>query len=512
MKISKFSDANIETLVLLLSVMIVGLCTIIYELLIGSISSYFLGDSVKQFSITIGLTMSAMGFGTYLSRLIKENLISWFIGIEIVLGLIGGLSVPILYQAYAVSDMYYPCMLILILIIGTLIGLEIPILTRVMEKYYALKTNISNVLSLDYLGALVATLLFPFILLPFFGLFSSALITGVINIAIGILNLWWFKDKLGPNMLNKFKSGALITSILLISMLITAKPIVKAWENSVYDDRVILSKQTSYQNIVLTRNKQDFRLYLDGNLQFSSIDEYRYHEPLIHVPFSLAPVKENILVLGGGDGLAVREILKYPQVKHITLIDLDPEMIKLAKTNKAFKKLNKGSFLNPKVTIKLEDAFKFLENSSSLYDVVIADLPDPNNTALSRLYSKEFHKLINKNLSKTGIFVTQATSPFFAKESFWCVNQTAKEAGFKHIYPYHAYVPSFGDWGFVMASNIKLDPKNIDIKVPVKYLDNETAVNLFNFEKDLYVKNIKYSSLDKPEILNYYLKGWKYWN
>jgi spermidine synthase len=300
--------------------------------------------------------------------------------------------------------------------------------------------------------------------------------------------------------------------IILSGLLISSNYLIKSWESNIYESRVLLSKQTKYQKLVLTKNKRDIRLYLDGNLQFSSVDEYRYHEPLVHIPLSLAPYKENILVLGGGDGFVTRELLKYPKIKKITLVDLDSEMIKIAKKNNYLKKLNHNSLQNPKVKIINGDAFKFLENTNEYYDVIIADLPDPNNSALARLYSKEFYKLVRSTLSRTGIFVMQSTSPFFAKEAFWCIDKTVKEANFKNTYPYHVYVPSFGDWGFIMATNFKINPEKIEITVPTKFLNNQTAKNLFNFEKDLATENIKYSTLDKPEILNYYLNGWKYWN
>ena len=182
-----------DSAILLFCVFVVGYCTIVYELLIGSISSYFIGDSIKQFSITIGLTMTSMGIGTLISRFFKKNLIYWFILIELLIAIVGGLSVPILYYVYSIQFLYYPIMCILIMIIGTLIGLEIPLLTRIMEEYFQLRENISNVLSLDYLGAFLASLAFPFILLPLLGIFNTSLSTGLLNLLIGILTFIWFK-------------------------------------------------------------------------------------------------------------------------------------------------------------------------------------------------------------------------------------------------------------------------------------------------------------------------------
>ena len=501
-----------ESVILLLSVFVVGFCTIIYELLIGSVSSYFLGDSIKQFSLVIGLTMTAMGLGTLASRVVKSNLIYWFILIEIILAIVGGLCVPVLYFAYMCEPVYYVVMFVLIMLIGTLIGLEIPLLTRIMEKYYDLRNNISNVLSLDYLGAFIATLAFPFLLLPLMGIFESSIFAGFLNLVVGIVNFYWFKDKITLKKRAKLRFWAVLILLLLGGFFICSKNLMKYWENNIFDDRVIFSQQTKYQKLIMTKNKEDIRLFIDGNVQFSSVDEHRYHELLIHVPMSLAKHKENILVLGGGDGLAARELLKYKEVKNITVVDLDEAMTNLAKNNRIVRELNEGSFLNDKVHIVNSDAFKYVENANQFFDVVIIDLPDPNNSSLARLYSREFYKLVGKKLAKDGLLVTQSTSPYFSSEAYWCVNETLKAAGFKNTYPYHVYVPSFGDWGFVMASNVKYEINKFALKVQTKYLDKETFKKAFVIEKDIQRTGIKFSTLDRPAILDYYLKGWRYWN
>ena len=502
-----------ESVILLLSVFVVGFCTIIYELLIGSVSSYFLGDSIKQFSLVIGLTMTAMGLGTLLSRVVKNNLIYWFILIEVILAIVGGLSVPILYFAYMCEPIYYPTMFVLIMLIGGLIGLEIPLLTRIMETYYDLRNNISNVLSLDYLGAFIATLAFPFLLLPVMGIFESSVFAGFLNLVVGVINFQWFKNKITVKRRKKLKFSFVLILLLLIGVFICSKDLMKYWENNIFDDRVIFSKQTKYQKLVMTKNKEDIRLFIDGNVQFSSVDEHRYHELLVHVPLSLAKYKNNILVLGGGDGLAAREILKHKEVQKITVVDLDEEMTNLAKTNRIVKELSQSSFENPKVKIINTDAFKFVENANEYFDVIIIDLPDPNNSSLARLYSREFYKLVRKKLAKNGLVVSQSTSPFFSPEAYWCVNETMKSAGFSNTYPYHVYVPSFGDWGFILASNVDVDfNKEFKFDIDTKYLDKETFKKAFVIEKDIQRTGINFSTLDRPAILDYYLKGWRYWN
>lgn len=499
--------------ILLFCVFAVGFCTIIYELLIGSISSYFIGDSIKQFSITIGLTMTAMGIGTLISRFFNKNLIYWFILVEVMLAIIGGLSVPILYYIYSIQFFYYPIMCILIIAIGTLIGLEIPLLTRIMEEYFQLRENISNVLSLDYLGAFLASLAFPFILLPFLGVFNSSISTGLINLIVGLLTFVWFKDKLTKKRRAMLRVQGVLIALLLVGVFIFSKEISMYLENSMYDDRVVFAKQTKYQKLVITKNQADVRLFIDGNVQFSTIDEYRYHEALVHIPMNLVKHRENILVLGGGDGLATRELLKYPEVKHITVVDLDKEMTDLAVKNRIMAELSEHSFENPKVKILNEDAFKYLENVKDYFDVIIIDLPDPNNSSLARLYSKEFYKVVKQKLARNGIVVTQSTSPFFSPEAYWCIEKSLKSAGFKYTKPYHTYVPSFGDWGFMLAGNRPIDENSIKISgIKTKFLDNNSVKSLFHIEKDVLRDNIKASTLDKPEILNYYLNGWRYWN
>ncbi|MFQ5544230.1 MAG: polyamine aminopropyltransferase [Nitrospiria bacterium] len=508
----KLVSSKKEISVLVISTFIAGLCSIIYELLISTASSYFLGDSVKQFSITIGLYMAAMGMGSYLSRLIKKELLSKFIAVEILLGFLGGMSVPILYFCYAYTSAYTTYMVLVILAIGILIGLEIPLLTRIMERYYTLKVNISTVLSVDYLGALIATLLFPFILLPFLGTFKSSLFFGMINMGIGFLNLWCFREVLNKNRSRTYLLTSTAVCLCLLTVFLSSSFLLRHWSDSLYEDRIIFTQQTKYQKIVMTKNKEDVRLFLDGNLQFSSIDEYRYHEALVHIPMSLSEKRNKILILGGGDGLAVREILKYADVQQITLVDIDPEMTRIASENRYIQKMNQESLNDDRVRIVHDDAFQFLkEEAADRYDVIIADLPDPNNPSLARLYSREFYRLVRVRLSNTGVFLTQATSPYFANKAFWCIDNTLKEAGMQTA-PYHVYIPSFGDWGFVLASPNHLDLEDIPIDVPTRYLDQEIVQTLFIFPKDMGEKTTVFSTLDKPLILSFYLDGWKHWN
>ncbi|MDN5849483.1 MAG: polyamine aminopropyltransferase, partial [Nitrococcus sp.] len=392
-------------------------------------------------------------------------------------------------------------------------GLEVPLLTRIMERHYALKVNLSNVLSMDYLGALLATLAFPFLLLPFLGVFRSAVLAGLVNMSVGFLNLWYFADRLPLRRRRVLWGATIAVTLVLGTTLALARGLLFAWSNDIYGDRVLLREQTPYQNIVLTRYQHDLRLYLNGNLQFSSLDEYRYHEALVHIPAGLVTGAMDVLVLGGGDGLAVRELLKYNRVRHITLVDLDPAMLRLARNNPHLLRLNQDALGASRVRLVSEDAFVFLRSSNHRYDLIIADLPDPNTVSLARLYSREFYRLVRYHLSPGGVFVTQATSPFYATAAFWTIASTLQAAGFQAVRPYHAYVPSFGDWGFVMATDRPLRAEALQVDVPTRFLREGFTESLFRFGADtLAERTHTVSTIDSPTVLTQYLAGWQYWN
>jgi spermidine synthase len=503
--------AKKHSVTLVFAAFVSGLCSIIYELLIATTASYFLGDSVKFFSLTIGIYMASMGIGTLISKYIDRDLLVRFVQIELVLALLGGLSIPALYFAYAYTGLFMYFYLFFTISIGILIGLEIPFLTRLMERYYQLKVNIANILSFDYFGALIATMSFPFILLPFIGVYQSSLLFGFINMSIGFAVLWMFSDEIGKKA-KALKRLTILLTVLLGGMIVFSHHFLEHWDQSLYDDRIVYSDQSKYQRIILTKDRDDIRLYLDGNLQFSSVDEYRYHEALVHIPFAVShkPI-ERVLLLGAGDGLAVRELLKHTEVKEIVLVDLDEKMVHLGKTNKYVTTLNKNSLQSEKVRIVIADAFGFLQENKSPFDLIIADLPDPNNNALARLYSKQFYHIIKDNLLAGGIFVTQSTSPYFAPRAYWSIAKTVQAAGFANLYPYHANVPSFGEWGFVMASDAKLNITKPELSVETKYLDKRNFPNFFAFDKDTIAKDVEINLLDKPILLDYYLRGWEYY-
>ena len=504
-----------ERHILIFSIFIAGLCSIIYELLISTTSAYFLGNSVKQFSLTIGIYMAAMGLGSYLSKFVTSRLLLVFIVVELALGLTGGLSVPILYYCFEQLSRpsYSVLMITLTTFIGILTGFEVPLLIRVMKQYYPLKENLANVLSVDYLGALIATLVFPFLMLPYFGIFRTSLLFGLLNIALGYLILLFFSRHLDKTIRRIIQGSLIVIPATFTALLIFADPILQRWDNEAFSHRTIYSKQTPYQHLVLTRNREDIRLYINRIIQFSSVDEYRYHESLALVPLQLAPYTKNVLVLGGGEGLLVRELLKEPAIEKIVVVDLDQAVFDLAIHNPYVSSLNEEALLHPKVTTITADASVYLQDINQLYDLIIADLPDPSNEEVARLYSTFFYQLVRNRLTPNGMFATQASSPFHTRNAFWCIFETLKESGFSQVVPFHAYVPSFGDWGFMLASNREIDPTQWQPEYPTRFLDTSQVQRMFEFEKDIINPgNLFPNRLDRPVLLEYYLQDWVRWS
>ncbi|MCB9438574.1 MAG: polyamine aminopropyltransferase [Anaerolineales bacterium] len=499
-----------ERATLLVSVLIIAICALTYELIIGTLSSYLLGNSVTQFSFSIGFFLFSMGIGALISRRIHHNEVQWFILIEITIGIFGGFSATILYAVFAATAIYYyTVMIVLILIIGACIGLEIPLLTRIVADRTHLSHALADVLSIDYLGSLVAALAFPLLLLPVLGVTQTAFLMGLFNIVVAGVILYRFQNRLHrPSRL--WGVIGFFTLAMFVG-LVNSGGIVEFLEQQLYEDRIIYREQSRYQRIVMTRNGDDIRLFLDGNLQFSTIDEYRYHEMLVHPVMSLTRSHEAVLVLGGGDGLVARELLQYPNVEQIIIVDLDSAMTDLARDYPLLREVNEDSLHNPRVQVINRDAYDFIQNGDGLYSVVIIDLPDPNNESLSKLYSEQFYRLLKQRLTPDGVFITQATSPYFARQAFWCIENTIAAAGY-HTLPLRTYVPSFGEWGFVIGSQTPISELSIPDGLDLRYLTPSVLANAQTFDPDTDKIEADVNTLDIPILVQYYLKGWRYWD
>jgi len=456
--------------------------------------------------------MASMGIGAFLSKVFKKDLIYNFILIELFLGLVGAFSVPLCYTYFLYADYegFNFFVFILISSIGILTGLEVPLITRILENDFSFEDNISNILAFDYLGALIATIAFPFFLLPFVGIYKSSLFFGLLNILVGITTFLFFRKEI---KLSKLRTRLValfsfcLVAIIVFSMF-ASKSFLQRWNNGIFKHAVIYNEQSSYQDITLTKNSDDFRMYLNGAIQFSSRDEYRYHEALVHLAMMQHPEPKNILLLGGGEGLAAREILKYKSVLNIDLVDIDPAITKLSSEMALISELNENALSSEKLNVKNEDAFTYLMEGKQQYDVIICDLPDPNTEGLAKLYSNAFYQLVLNHLSNAGIIVTQATSPTLTPNSFWCIEKTLEKVGFTHRYPFHVVVPSFGNWGFIMAAKMHLKLKYNDL-IETKFLERDMLKHMFYFPKDTRGVNVLPNNLDQPVLMEYYLEHWR---
>jgi spermidine synthase len=493
-------------IVLFISVLLIAACGLIYELIAGALASYLLGDSVLQFSTIIGAYLFAMGIGSWLSRFIDRALVARFITIELMVGLLGGFSSAFLFLAFTWASGFRILLYSLVTLIGILVGLEIPLLMRILKERFHFKELVANVLTFDYLGALGASLVFPLFLVPRMGLVRGAMVFGLVNAAVALWSTWLFREHLARPVAQRVSCALVV--VVLAAGLASADWITDTADAALYSDDVILAKTTPYQRLVVTKWKDDYRLYLNSHLQFSSRDEYRYHEALVHPGLASLPGARRVLVLGGGDGLAVREILKYPGVESITLVDLDPEMTRQFSTHPLLRALNADALKSPKVRVINADAFPWIERNGEMFDFAVVDFPDPNNYSLGKLYSTAFYRLLKRSISAGGLVVVQSTSPMFARQSFWTIVETMKHAGFQ-AYPYHVYVPSFGEWGFVIGAHNAWQPGGGQLPGGLRFVNADTIGAMFKFPPDLAPVPAEPNRLNDQVLVRTYDHEWR---
>ena len=550
-----FRKTSKESYVLYFTMFVMGACGLAYEYTLSKVASDILGNSVRQWAIIIGIMMFFMGIGSDLQKHFGiKNLVDKFILFEILIGLLGAFGPIALIFSYATFPSHYILVqYFFVTSIGLIIGFEIPLITRINETYIKeLKVNLGSVLKMDYIGSLVGSLAWIFLLPKFFTIVETAFVLGIFNLLVALFTCIFFK-----RLIARFKTLIFMT-IAVLALIIFGLISGKGWtsfsEQQLFRDKMVYSHTTIYQHIVLTESKSgDIKCFINGHLQFNSFDEFIYHENLVHPAMAIAPVRKNILILGGGDGLALREVLKYPDVQKVSLCDIDPEMTRLAQQNPHFLKMNSNSLNNSRLTIiennaltpgektTIEmldqkslnkdnfekvaevniinlDAAKFIEQISGVYDVIIIDFPDPNNPDLSKLYSDQFYHNIGKKLSAYGLFVQQSTSPVHAKEAFLCIGRTIESAGLAAV-PFHDNVPSFGEWGWFIGGNmnfysketLKAKLRNLsDLGVPTKYLIPELIHSSLYFGKDqLFTNNSDITSVASNNVYLYYLKAWQ---
>ncbi len=493
---------------LFLTVLVIATCGLIYELIVGTLASYLLGDSVTQFSTVIGVYLFALGIGAWLSRFIEKGLAQRFVEIELAVALTGGVSAPFLFATFSAGASFRVALYGTVTVVGTLVGLEIPLLLRIMKDQLQFKDLVSRVLTFDYLGALFASLLFPIVLVPRLGLVRTSLAFGLLNALVGLWSTWLLEPMLGA--VTRLRVKAVLVSAALLVGLAFGDEMTSLFEEQLYADEIIHSESSPYQRIVVTRGHRSFSLFLNGNLQFNSLDEYRYHEALVHPAFMAAAARKKVLILGGGDGLAAREALRYADVESVTLVDLDPAITKLAVQYDELKALNGASLESPRLRLVNDDALQFLAKTQERFDVAVVDFPDPNNFSLGKLYTTSFYALLKAHLAPGGVAVVQSTSPLFARRSFWIIDATLRAAGFV-TRPYHAWVPSFGEWGYVLAS---VEPVELTRPLPegLRFLTPQTLPSLFQFAKDIEAVPAEVNRLNNQALVHTYEEEWRRWN
>ncbi len=488
----------------LLSVFVIATCGLIYELIAGTLASYLLGDSVLQFSTIIGCYLFSMGIGSYLSRFVEKGLIDVFIRVEILVGVVGGVSAGLLFLIFEHVESFRVVLYLFVTIIGILVGIEIPLLLRILRDTFEFKDLVSKVFTFDYIGALFASILFPLILVPHLGLVRSALLFGMLNVGVAL----WLISVLGTSARKGHKTTACIALVALAILFALSPQLITTAEATGYHGSLIFSKQSKYQKISLVRSGGQIRLFLNGNLQFSTRDEYRYHELLTHPALYSVPSRSRVLVLGGGDGLALREILKHEDTREVVLVDLDREMTDLFRTASLLKQVNDNSLASTKVTVVNEDAFQWIKGySGKPFDVIIIDFPDPSNYSLGKLYSLTFYRSLKKLMNESTVVGVQSTSPFFARESYWCIVGTMRAAGFETL-PYHMYVPSFGEWGFVLAGHRA--PKPV-IYREQSFLTQEVFDAATRFPKDMAEIDAPVNRLDDQVLVRLFTEEWSHY-
>ncbi|MBT2301335.1 polyamine aminopropyltransferase [Variovorax paradoxus] len=490
---------------LLASVFVVAACGLVYELSAAALSSYLLGDSVLQFSTIIGTYLFAMGVGSWLSRYFERQLPAHFLRIELMVALVGGALPALLFIANAYVPGAFRLLLYgLVLVVGTLVGLEIPLVMRILRRNVVLKDLVSQVLTFDYLGALAVSVAFPLLLVPQLGMIRTGLLFGLMNAAVALWALWLFRHEL--RRVGAHALACVLALGALAGAFVFAEHITTLAEDKFYQDRIVFSASSPYQRIVVTRGSAGHRLFLNGNLQFAERDEYRYHEALVHPVMAAHGAPKKVAVLGGGDGMAVREILKYPSVESVTLVELDPNMTRLFSEHETLAALNGDALKSPKVRIVNSDAFQWLQQAGEIFDVIVVDFPDPTNFAIGKLYTNSFYALLDKRLSASGYAVIQTTSPLVARKSFWTVAATVESVGLLAT-PYHAHVPSFGEWGYVIASR---RPYRLPDALPdgLRFLALSAVPQLFEFPRDMARVPAEVNRLSNQTLVTTYEQEW----
>jgi len=537
--------------------MVLAGCGMIYEFLLSHYAARVLGATEVAIFGVFTVMIASMGLGAFAAGRLKCAFTS-FAWLELLIGIIGatailfiagmitfttmlpsliattyGLSgiVPnggiIVYLQIAAKSLPY----VVAFILGVLIGAEIPLIARVREQLYGmhLQNNTGTIYGADYIGAGIGATIFVIWLLTM-DITSAAIIAASANVAAGLLFLYRYKQHIKYSGLLLF--GHLFVSVIIIIIALNGTQWEASLEDMLYKDKVVHSMHTRYQHVVITERIMDprqapvYSLHINGHTQFSSFDEQIYHSMLVYPAMAASARHDSVLIIGGGDGLALRDVLKWsPQ--RVVLLDLDQSLVDFFTrpykkdgrvVNNALLTLNNKSFSDDRVEVRIGDAFLSVDEllaAEAIFDTIIIDLPDPNHPDLNKLYSSRFYAKLKHLLAGDGALVTQSTSPYHAPEAFISIGKTIKHAGFSSVDQYHANVPSFGEWGWTIATRAGGSAKQrLErlAKLPLDdgWMTRDVMLGAFAFYKDFYqnIENIKINRINSNVLYEYHRLGW----
>ncbi|MCK8129906.1 polyamine aminopropyltransferase [Pseudoalteromonas sp. 2CM39R] len=547
---------------LLITVMaVLAGCGLIYEYLLSHYAGRVLGSVESAIYAMIGTMIVAMGIGAFLARWFKDAFTA-FAWLESIIALVGMGCILAIASVIAVSyslphifseifnlpadtvlngyvfeklqewSRFLPYVFGLLL--GLLIGMEIPLIARIRQQVYGrfLENNAGTIYGADYIGAGVGAAIWVSIMLAM-PIMQAAAWTALFNIIAGLVFLWRYHQHV------RFAKLLLVCHVLLLVffafVLVLGTSWMKNLSNVLYKDKVIYSQATKYQHLVLTerlsRNQPNAitDLYLNGRLQFSSVDEQIYHSMLVYPAMLASNRHDRVLIIGGGDGLALRDVLKWP-VEHVTLVDLDGQLLNLfgndvgdydapEEIRTRLTALNKHSMSDPRADIRIADAFLEVEAmlaKGERFDTILIDLPDPNHPDLNKMYSDYFYNHVRQLLAPDGAVAVQSTSPYHAKKAFLSIAKTMKAAGFGYVEQYQQNIPSFGQWGWTIATTAgKSASQRIrethELPVPSRWVSKEYLLASFVFPNHFFeqVNTIEVNRLGSGTLYDYYRQAWQ---
>ena len=504
-KVTAADLSPLQVRVLLVTAMVSSAAGLVLELLLVAQASYLMGDATLATGVVVGTFLAAMGLGAWFTEFIAvkgqplNRLLRALVLVEITLCPLCLLGPVSLFLLFAIGAPLWIAIVLLTLMVGLLGGMELPLITRMLETQDQLRRALARVLALDYFGSLLGALAFPLVLLPWLGLLPTAAVLAFVPVGATLALALVFPS------LRRWRIPVIALLPITGVAAFFIAPLGHRIEDGFYGARVIERHQTRHQRIVMTRRGADLRLFLDGDLQFSSLDEYRYHEALVHPAMAAHEAPRHVLLLGAGDGLALREILRWPSVERVDVVELDPVVIRLARQQPQLRRLNHDSLRDPRVTVHLGDAYAAVRNFKRRFDVVIADFPDPDTLPVARLYSVGFYGAVRERLHPSGVMVTQASAPFLTPRVLASIQAGLQQAGLE-TRPYSVPIPTFGPWGFVMARPSAWSPQFQSIPFPTRWIDSDQLAALFAFPRDFLPSDsdtVQANRMTQPVLLDY---------